>query len=240
MYLQDFWNSELAPRPILTARPSTSAPTAAPSGLHPIPLASGREGLLYVPPTYDAQPGPFIVMLHGAGSSAQRGLDHVRTLADVYRAIILAPQSLDRTWDLLIDGYGPDVAAIDHALGEIFERYVIDPERVALAGFSDGASYALSLGTANGDLFKHIIAFSPGFAVPSGRAGDPRIFISHGTQDTVLPIALTSRMLAPMLQIAGYTVDYMEFDGEHRVPEHVLRAAYEWLATSNDADADTR
>jgi hypothetical protein len=43
-----------------------------------------------------------------------------------------------------------------------------------------------------------------------------------------------------MLQIAGYTVDYMEFDGEHRVPEHVLRAAYEWLTASNDADADTR
>lgn len=31
------------------------------------------------------------------------------------------------------------------------------------AGFSDGASYALSLGLPNGNLFSHIVAFSPGF-----------------------------------------------------------------------------
>jgi phospholipase/carboxylesterase len=34
---------------------------------------------------------------------------------------------------------------------------------VALGGFSDGASYALSLDLTNGDLFASLIAFSPGF-----------------------------------------------------------------------------
>jgi predicted esterase len=35
---------------------------------------------------------------------------------------------------------------------------------LAVSGFSDGASYALSIGPANGDLFTHVMAFSPGFA----------------------------------------------------------------------------
>ena len=39
------------------------------------------------------------------------------------------------------------------------------------SGFSDGASYALSLGAANGDLFTHIAAFSPGFMRPPVSVG---------------------------------------------------------------------
>jgi predicted esterase len=209
-------------------------PPSAAVGLQTVPLTNGREGLLYVPATYDAnQPDPFMVALHGAGSTAQRGLDRIGALAEAFGTIVFAPQSADRTWDLILGEYGPDVAAINSALAEIFGRYAVDPARVALAGFSDGASYALSVGTANGGLFTHIIAFSPGFAVPSGREGNPHIFISHGTQDTVLPIGVTSRMLAPMLQMAEYDVDYLEFDGPHTVPEHVLRAAYEWLTAAS-------
>ena len=55
---------------------------------------------------------------------------------------------------------------MDQAVHHVFERYSIDPGRIGLAGFSDGASYALSLGVANGDLFTHIMAFSPGFMRP--------------------------------------------------------------------------
>jgi len=38
-----------------------------------------------------------------------------------------------------------------------------DPARVTLGGFSDGATYALSIGLANGDLFPQVIGCSPGF-----------------------------------------------------------------------------
>ncbi len=64
---------------------------------------------------------------------------------------------------LLRGGFGPDVRFIDKALSKVFGSYRIDPSHLAVAGFSDGASYALSLGLPNGDLFSHIIAFSPGF-----------------------------------------------------------------------------
>ena len=46
------------------------------------------------------------------------------------------------TWDRVGGFFGPDVAYIDLALGITFDRCAIDPARVCLAGFSDGASSA--------------------------------------------------------------------------------------------------
>ena len=85
-----------------------------------------------------------------------------------------------------------------------------------MAGFSDGASYALGVGLAFGARFSEIMAFSPGFVAQAGQsAGMPHIFVSHGRDDSVLPIARTSRRLVPALQAAGYSVHYEEFDGGH-------------------------
>ena len=49
-------------------------------------------------------------------------------------------------------------------------------------------SYALSIGITNSGLFREIIAFSPGFMAPAGEVDRPRIYISHGVHDQVLPI----------------------------------------------------
>ncbi|HEX8091215.1 MAG TPA: alpha/beta hydrolase-fold protein, partial [Blastocatellia bacterium] len=121
------------------------------------------------------------------------------------------------------------VAFIDRALEHTFQLYNVKPARMAVAGFSDGASYALSLGVANGDLFTHIIAFSPGFLAPASRNGQPRIFVSHGVKDGVLPIDSCSRKIVPRLKHAGYEVRYREFDGPHTVPPEVAREALDWF-----------
>ena len=82
----------------------------------------------------------------------------------------------------------------------------------------------------NGDLFRAVLAFSPGF-VPSGveQQGNPQIFISHGTKDHILPFEGSSRSLAPQLRQAGYQVNFREFDGPHTVPPEIAREAIEWL-----------
>jgi phospholipase/carboxylesterase len=101
---------------------------------------------------------------------------------------------------------------------------------VAVGGYSDGASYALSLGIANGDLFSHVLAFSPGFLTPTGQRGSPRIFVVHGTRDRWLPIDSCSRRIVPRLERAGYEVLYREFEGGHVVPPGIAREAAIWLA----------
>ena len=213
----------------LLARPAAPA-GAAPLGLQPLGLDGDRDGLIYVPAGYQAgSPAPLALMLHGAGGHVQHSLALLRDLADAAGLILLAPQSRRRTWDIIIGAYGPDVAFIDQALAQTFGRYAVDPAHIAIGGFSDGASYALSVGITNGDLFTHVIAFSPGFLAPFGQAGSPRLFISHGMHDSILPIERCSRRIVPQLQRAGYDVRYREFDGPHTVPPEIAREAVEWF-----------
>jgi phospholipase/carboxylesterase len=129
----------------------------------------------------------------------------------------------------LVGGYGSDVKFIVRALRQTFDRLPVDPRRLAVTGFSDGASYALSVGLTNGDLFTHVIAFSPGFASSAAYRGKPPVFISHGTFDEVLPIDRCSRRIVPQLERAGYEVRYREFEGSHTVPQRVAREALEWF-----------
>jgi phospholipase/carboxylesterase len=214
----------------LLARPAQPYGEALPTGLHPLDLDSKRDGLLYVPANYRPDhPAPLVLMLHGAGSTASNGLVPLLLLADAYGLLLLAPDSRQQTWDVIVSGYGPDVAFIEQALVRVFHHCAVDPAHLAIGGFSDGASYALSLGITNGDLFTHIIAFSPGFMAPAGRQGLPRIYISHGTQDRVLPVERCSRRIVRQLNREGYDVHYSEFNGPHMVPEPIAREAISWF-----------
>jgi predicted esterase len=171
-------------------------------------------------------------MLHGAGGTAERGLAPFRDVADEAGVMLLAIDSRRRTWDVIVGKFGPDVAFIDEALALVFERYAVDAAHLAVEGFSDGASYALSLGITNGDLFTHIVAFSPGFVVADGgQEGQSRLFISHGTRDEVLPIDRCSRRIVPLMERAGYDVRYREFDGGHTVPPEIAYEALTWLVS---------
>jgi predicted esterase len=73
------------------------------------------------------------------------------------------------------------------------------------------------------------MAFSPGFVPTVEHHGRPRLFISHGTADPVLPIGSCSRRIVPRLEQADYDVTYREFDGAHTVPPDIARTAVAWL-----------
>ncbi len=188
-----------------------------------------RDGFVYVPNGIDANvPSPLVVFFHGAGGNAGQA-EMIRRVAENHHALVLAIDSRGPTWDLIHDELGPDVAFLDRALRWTFDRFAVDPAHVATAGFSDGASYAVSIGLANGELFGTVLAFSPGFSAAPEIHGKPRFFISHGTKDAVLPIDPCSRRMVKALTRAGYDVDYREFDGPHTVPAEITRDAFAWL-----------
>lgn len=216
---------------VIEARPAAGAKAAAAAGITPLGLDGPRDGVLLVPKKYSgAQPAPLLVMLHGAGGSGRSALEIVREYAENQGVLVLSPDSRARTWDVIVDDYGPDVAFIDRALSRLFDGYSVDPHRIAVGGFSDGASYALSLGLTNGDLFSRVLAFSPGFMAPAGRSGSPKVFISHGDDDGVLPIDRCSRRLVPKLRASGVEVIYEEFDGPHTVPGRIAQQAITWFS----------
>jgi predicted esterase len=213
----------------LAARP-TQALGSASLGLQPLELDGKQNGWLYVPKQYRQDvPAAFVLLLHGAGGDATGGLELLQPLADAYNTLLLAVDSSSYTWDVIVNSYGDDILSIDQALTQTFNRCAIDPTRLAIAGFSDGASYALSVGITNGDLFTHVIAFSPGFMTPAAQVGKPRVFISHGTDDRVLPIDRCSRRIVPQLQQANYDVLYQEFHGAHTVPRATAEASLTWF-----------
>lgn len=209
----------------LSARPAEPIAPPFPAGLqHPLGEGEGRP-ILYVPTELPDGDIPLVVMLHGATSNPARALARLGEEPERRGCLVLATKSRGSTWDVLEGGFGFDVAVLDYALTAVFRRFPVDARRIAIAGFSDGASYALSLGVGNGDLFTHAMGFSPGFVVPGPRRGRPSIVVSHGRDDTVLPIDRCGRPVVAFLREEGYAVRYLEFEGGHILPPEMVDAA---------------
>jgi predicted esterase len=213
----------------LTARPQANVKSKS-SGRTALGLDSERHAILHIPKSANQAPLPLLVMLHGATQSAEDMFWYLGSTPDENGVVVLAPNSRDTTWDAIRGSFGFDVEFVNRALERTFATVAIDPQRVAIGGFSDGASYAVSLGLINGDLFSRVVAFSPGFVIDGTVNGKPRFFISHGTHDRILPIDGTGRRVAASLKARGYEVTFREFDGDHEIPEEVAREALKWVA----------
>lgn len=216
----------------ITVRPRENVKTSA-TGQIRLGLDHERDAILQVPKSAGESPLPLLIMLHGATQSAEDMLEYLGSPPEEAGVAVLAPNSRGTTWDAIGGGFGGgfgvDVDFLHRALKRVFETTAIDPARVSIGGFSDGASYALSLGLINGDLFRSVVAFSPGFVVSGTPLGKPRIFISHGTHDHILPIDRCGRRIAAGLISRGYEVNFREFDGDHEIPNDVAREGLKWI-----------
>ncbi|MBL8298698.1 MAG: hypothetical protein JNN30_10170 [Rhodanobacteraceae bacterium] len=219
---------------ILSARPATSVATPVSAGRHH--LKAGTT--LYVPETIPADAAaPFLLLLHGGGGTGENMIRKFKRQADRHGIILLAPDAAGPTWDVALSmtgnpwtqpSFGRDVLRIDAVLKDAFARVNVDPQRVAVAGFSDGASNALSIGVHNAALFHDTLAFSAGGMVPH-RGGPPgRVLFIHGAKDPVLPITTMRDSLAPTLRAAGFAVTFVTFDGGHELPDRVVEQAIAW------------
>jgi phospholipase/carboxylesterase len=191
--------------------------------------------VLYVPASAPPQSADLVLYLHGAGGSEEQGFKRLGSVADQLGFLLLSPASEGRTWDAIRSGFGPDVAFLDNALRRVFAMAPV--KRTIVAGFSDGASYALGLAPRNSELFSAAVAFSPGFVAGSlpqrsATKRKPKVFVSHGTGDEILPIDSCSRQLVPRLQREGYSVNYREFPGPHTVPREVAEEGLRWATAS--------
>lgn len=213
----------------IAARPKPGVKTSA-RGIHPLDLAEGRDAILAIPVRATEDAWPLLVLLHGAGGSGAKMLQRLGDAPEQAGVAVLAPDSRGSTWDAIRDGFGDDVAFINRALERVFDTVAVDPRRLAIGGFSDGATYGVSLGLINGDLFRRVAAFSPGFVIDREPHGRPQFFISHGTADPILPIDRCGRVIAASLRRKKYEVTFREFQGRHEVPPAIAAEAMKWIA----------
>jgi len=213
---------------VLTARPRMGVTTSLKSG--PLGLnASGRDGVIQMPSVMPTGKLPLLVFLHGATQNGARMLQRIGPAADQLGIAVIAPDSRNGTWDGIRNEFDEDVIFLNRTLEFVFEKVDVDPTRLAIGGFSDGASYGLSLGLINGDLFPRVVACSPGFIIQAPAHGKPRLFFSHGTSDQVLPIDQCSRVMVPRLRSMGYDVTFREFEGRHELPADIAIEALKWI-----------
>lgn len=188
-----------------------------------------RDATLYVPKSYKPGVGmPIVMMLHGFLGTGQ-GARTLFPLAEEFGVIVLAPESRDLTWGQGTPGFDQDAHYLGPAFRHVAQILDLDPAHVAIAGVSDGAGYALSMGLAYGDSFNHIMVFSGGLMRPFRKQGKPRVFFAHGVDDHQMPIEVTARKFVPLLKSEGYDVTYHEYEGGHRPPAAEYREAFKWF-----------
>ena len=61
------------------------------------------------------------------------------------------------------------------------------------------------------------------------RVGKPKVYVSHGTNDGILPVASGRDIIVPALLNDDYDVTDNEFDGNHEVPAAISEAALDWF-----------
>ena len=226
----------VAPRkveePRLTHRVARTATPLVRPGLHRFTKNFTRI-VAYVPASaFTRSSVPLQLLLHGSGRDVEQLMKAHIPYADANGVVILAPYAVNGTWDAIYTNFGPDLIGIEIALGWAFENLPINASRVGISGFSDGATYALGIGRANGDLFSSIVAYSPGFLLDVVPVGNPPISISHGTNDDDLPYETTRDKIVPTLKDGGYGVDFRTFEGPHVPLEELMEESISNLGRS--------
>jgi len=191
----------------------------------------------YIPASAGPRP-PLLVLLHGAGHRQLEMVKHFEAEADARGLLLLAPDSLGDTWDSVADAEGPpdtnsplagtlahrfsrsrDSRRVDAAIAKLESIVPVDSDRIVLAGFSDGATFALAMGMSRDYRFAAVIAWSPGIAIRTDNpARGRRVFISHGYSDPLLKFAVTCSEIVPLLREEGAAVTFVGFDGGHDAP----------------------
>lgn len=209
----------------LKARPGAPGQPPLAPGYHVLGLDRARDAYLSVPSGIaPGQAVPLVVMFHGKGQPANEVLGEWKRVAARRKCLVLAPSSRDFTWNVEQGPGGADAQFVDRALQAVFDRFTVDPRHIAAAGFSDGGTYALSLGLVNGDFFSDILVFAPISYNAPNALGQPRIFLSNGNQDPGAHFANATGMVR-QLRADGYNVEFHEFNGGHWMDEDGVKKA---------------
>jgi len=190
---------------------------------------------LYVPETWDGTtPAALVVALHGGSGHGRDFLWSWLREARSRGVLLLSPTALDRTWSIM-GGEDADAPRLRAAVEDVAARYHVDRSRVLLTGMSDGATYALLGGLADGAPFTHL-APACGVLHPfllarggiQGARGRP-IYLVHGALDWMFPVQ-TARMSRDALEMAGARVVYREIaDLSHTYPRDENPRILDWL-----------
>jgi phospholipase/carboxylesterase len=188
---------------------------------------------------------PALILLHGRGADEEDLIDLTRHYDPRFLVISArAPVALPYggyTWYDVGHAGSPEPLTFRSSCEKLWQftddalaAYPVDPAQVYLLGFSMGSvmSYALSL--ARPALIRGVVAQS-GY-VPEGthlefrwgETGHMEYFISHGTEDDVIPVSF-ARRARELFAGSRAAVTYREYPGGHTITEECVRDSAAFL-----------
>jgi phospholipase/carboxylesterase len=198
----------------------------------------------------DERGGIAVVLLHGYGASGTdlvplaQALLQARTRFILPRAPIQLSGSGRAWWEMAVanrprtvmdepasGGGAPSTQlafafrAVQGVLRTAVQRY--QPERLAIAGFSQGAMLALDVALGAPPAVDRVALLSGALLVDAAARLEaplttrPAVFISHGRDDQRLPFQGGERTVAA-LTAASFSVKFRPFDGGHEIPEALM------------------
>mgnify|MGYP000359721402 FL=1 len=190
----------------------------------------------------DDEPAPAVFVLHGRGADEEDLLPVAQRLPDGLHVVSLrAPDPLQGgyTWyelDLSAGGLEssqPDAADFRRSLDLVtesvdaaVESYGLDPDRLGLLGFSQGAITSLSLVLEEPDRYAWVVALHGYLAEahadldPDGIEGKP-VFVGAGAGDRVIPES-RSAAAADQFDELGAAVTRGSYPGGHGIGQQEL------------------
>lgn len=171
----------------------------------------------FIPDRYDAtKPAPLIVALHGMGSNADQFSRTWKPMANDFGAILAAPQGMSRMsnggfhWGTVEEG----VYLINRTIDKVSQQYSVDPDRIILTGFSQGASVSFIFAMRHPDRIAGVIPvagfYDHAVAPVSSMTGaaKPRFYIMNGANDVE---ADNNRWACKLLNEAGIKAEVKIF-----------------------------
>jgi len=200
---------------------------------------------------------PLVVLLHGIGADENDLFPLAGELDKRFKVVSLrAPYDYHQghAWFRIDFGPGgtltPDVAQARATLGDLIrwiaaapERLRVDPDRIFLLGFSQGAMMSIGVLRAAPERVAGVVALSgrgdedvfPATAPRDAIARVP-LLVAHGTFDDVLPIE-NGRRTRDLFQELSRDFTYREFPVRHGIDHDELAVVEAWLSAHLDAPA---
>lgn len=194
---------------------------------------------LYAPAQQRTEQNPAVIMLHGRGAD-EHDLFGIKKYLDPRLGVysLRAPYEFDwggYAWFELFDDGTVDEESFLKSRNEILSFIsTVQTKQLFLLGFSMGAIMSYAIALTRPTLCKGILALS-GFAplqlerdYKLKELNDLHIFISHGANDPVIPVA-SARKTKALLDTSNAHVTYKEYPFGHQIGEQCLADIHSWF-----------
>jgi len=212
--------------------------------------APAQLSLLHRPAAQGTAQPWLLVLMHGVGSNEQDLFGLAQYVPPQFHVISLrAPFTLgpgsyawfqfsveaNGTRRIQVQQEAASRAAVAQAVTALAQRLGVPPERTVLGGFSQGGIMALSLlrtqpALMHAALVMHsrLLPEVDGLAAPAAALQGKQLWVSHGTQDQVIPLS-NAHAIRDHMGALPLTLRYAEFPGGHEIRPAELQAVMAWL-----------